>query len=308
MNIQKINTELSDIIKNPLFNTNDTFKHITTRATNEKSFKLISVSDDNLSEMAENMKEINKSMNGFGKLSSQYEKSFFTLVHQTPYRNLKQILAEIESRRGAIKENEWRIKKDMIKLAQLEEKIHATNDKYKKALLNLEYEKKQSNLSDTRLYFEGAIKELYHLQQLFEEIKANHGIKDFDEIDVEEAEEEYHIKRGFEQAYQNMNDNNTSMGLAEQEYLLQNGINPVQAKLDIIARINEVQQEAQYRLNQNDNSRITMDGHYKWLDDMVEKYKGCSKDVMKRKGIDSTFSPEICFKNDDKLKLENKEK
>ena len=267
---------------------------------------LVSIHETELSTIHDRMKDINISSEGFGKTNSQFEKSFFTLTHQTPYRNLKQILAEINKIRGNLKGTDTKLRKDVIRLAKLKEKIKNCSDKYKKALLQIELEDKQSNLADSRLFVEGAIKELYHLQQLFEEIKANHGIKDLDEIDVEEAEEEYHIKRGFEQAYQNMNDNSVSMGLAEQEYLLQNGINPVQAKLDIVARINEVQQEAQYRLNQNDNSRITMDGHYKWLDDMVEKYKGCSKDVMKRKGIDSTFSPEICFKNDDKLKLENK--
>ena len=108
-----------NLTQNTLYN-GSTFSQICTRAASEKTTELVSISEKTLNDIAIKMHDINIATNSFGKSYSQYEKSFFTLTHQTPYRNLKQILAEIEKKRNALKESEYKSKLNMVNLMEIE--------------------------------------------------------------------------------------------------------------------------------------------------------------------------------------------
>ena len=151
-----------------------------------------------------------------------------TMIATSPFHRMKQCLAKIERKRGALKENIYRLRKDRInlerlldnkqeildKLTELSPNIISTtteltteissNSRDFKNLnwalqeLEIDIEEKVANIYDSNIYIEAALKEIGHYQTAYEQIKKNYQIPDdWDEKDFEEGEVEEHIKMAF---------------------------------------------------------------------------------------------------------------
>jgi len=145
---EKINA-LSERIDN-IFDRKNVFNQITTRAVDPKNKSLAQfhVFDENkLARIASNMPEINRATRALGRRNSFSTNKLMTLTMLedcSPYRVLRQCLAQIENKRSALKENRFKVKKDKVKLewtqyeiSELENEQEQINNEIKEIELQL---------------------------------------------------------------------------------------------------------------------------------------------------------------------------
>lgn len=281
-----------------VLNSSDKFLKISTRAASSGDVVKFHVFDDNKLQMiADKMPEIDRATRSFGKSNTQTTSKLMSLTMLspagTPYQQIKQILAQIERKRSAIKENHIKIKRHKVELKRLERDLSTTEDDLDREDILIDIEETLSNISDSILYLEGALKEVGQYQATYDEIRKNNNIpEDWDEEDMESAEIEHHIKSAFRLGLRDIINHN-SLGMGALEYLEQYGINPLSA--DKLIREYVAQQKA--RLNKQ--SIPTYNDHMDFLDRMYNLHKDNYKDAIKRMGIDKLI-------NEDFLYLENK--
>lgn len=266
--------------------TESIFSKITTRECGILGeLKTLEIKD--LENISKDMSEINRATNSFGKRQSQFMDLVMTVSHPTPERNLRQILAEIERKRQALAESRFKMKRDLISLLEKKEKSKSINDKYGKMRIEVDIEELETKLKNGMLYVEGALKKIYALQGAYNDIKEKYKLNDWNEKDFERAEEEYHIKKVFEQAFADMV-NSLRIGIGNQEYFRQMGINPINARNDLLSYINYEDNKIKKMVEEGDNNpNIGIESMYYFLDAMHEKYKDCTKTVLEKKGINT---------------------
>lgn len=280
-----------DIIKYIDKQFSDTSK-IITRATEEVEFKFKTMTPALIEKVASYMPEINRATNAFGKTQSQYMDLVMTVSNHSPYRNLRQILAEVERRRQALKENTIRLKKSMIQEMEVKEQLanilQVDENKYKIARLQVKLEELQYGIADSRVYVEGALKTITSYMQAYRDIKTKFNIPDnWDEKDFELAEEEHHIKKAFEQAHADV----LATGRITQgnhEYFRQCGINPQNALADLLTYM-KMEDERMLELTKKGKSlndlNIGIDTFVEFLNNMAKKYQGATRRILEHKGI-----------------------
>jgi hypothetical protein len=197
---------------------------------------------------------------------------------------LKQCLAEIDKRRGALQEAIYKQQKKYLKRKKLQKKIAKSDNE----LLKLRKEKLSSEIITTTLYIEGALKDIATQQENYEQIRKNNGIReDWDEADFEAAEPLFHTRRAFELLYSDLTTNGR-MGKGSHEYLGQFGIHQQVALKEAEKYIKGVDDIMTIGKKEIDGGHLE-----KWLDAMAFKYSNCHKDVLERMGIDNMVS-EFC--------------
>jgi len=227
--------------------------------------------------------EIYRATQSFGKSQSQLMRTLMTFDSHTPLRNLRQILAEIEKKKSALDEARHKRSKKLLKLEKLEKIENPTQ----KQLLKID--KLKSSLERSELYIVAAIKEIHYMQEVYKDIKVTHNISDnWDEKEFEEEEESYHIQKAFEQGIADI----VATGRLTQGnniYFRQIGINPINA----IAYIKNYISLVEKGIGENDEKSIEI--HYKFLSDMVEKFKGCSLISAKHRGLEKTYKTDSLY-------------
>lgn len=257
-----------------------------------------------LAKLAENMPEINRATNAFGRQNSQATSKLMSLnmISQSPYRRLKQCLAQIERKRGALKENIFKLRKERVKLDRLlfrrDELLSKLNNSFSSETdfdlrdTNIEIEELAANVSDTNLYIEGALKEIGMYQDAYQEIKESYTIPDnWDEEDFEKCEVEEHVKTAFLHAIRDV-EMTGKLNVGTHEYLEQYGINPHAAYKLVQSYLVTVEQ-------------LTVDGKivnvvmlYDFLDRMYSMFKDEYKHAMKRIGLKNLISHEYLYLED----------
>lgn len=265
------NTALIQQIEN-LADTTNKVLALSTRAANPENGGALSLKvmdDKKLSLIQDRMVEIDRATRAFGKSNSQTTSRFMslTMLNEGPYHQLSQCLAQIERKRGALKENTFKIQKDTIelkrkeaernylvqKLSGLESHIadlqtqeqdttvydgktlseleyEVTTLRFDIETLNIEIAEKVANLSDTTEYYEAAVKEIAIFQESYEEIRTNNNIPEhWDEVDYENGEVAAHVKTAFRLVLRDL-EMTGRLNCATMEYLEQFGINPMTAK------------------------------------------------------------------------------
>lgn len=268
-----------------LLNKGAVLNQITTRAADpdiSKLGELHTFDDTSLAKMSDSMVEINRVSNVFGRKNSQVTNKLMTLnmvQDSTPYRVMRQCVAEIEDRRGAVKENIFKLRRDKVhleeKVARLAVMRAESVDTYVVACQVIDIEELISSIEDSMIYLEGALKDVYSFQSAYEQIKVNKEIPDkWDEHDFEDNEIKSHVRFAFLLVYRNM----TSTGRMDAgtlEYLHQFGIHPQQAW-------NEVNS---YNQSLTEGAEVSYEAFELWLDAMFVKYGECYKAVMARVGL-----------------------
>jgi len=294
--ITKKDNNSLDALDNSLFGSKSNTDKIITRATDEKLFQLKTLSSEDLTKIANFMPEVNRATNAFGKTQSQFMNNIMTISSFGIYRNLRQVMSEVERRRSALKENVFKMKKQMIELMEKKEQLtklmseNNSENKYKITLLQVEIEELESNTLDARLYIEGALKTIYAYELAYEDMMKNNNVpKDWDEKNFEEDEERHHITKAFQQAHADMISTGR-IGQGNHEYMWQCGINPQSAWNDLTTYINEENQKYAESaksgvLSDSPEPKLEIDSFIKFLNDMYDKYKGSSRKILKMKGI-----------------------
>lgn len=307
-----------------LIDKSNIFMKIFTRGADKNSSSLIefkTFNNDKLAKIAENMPEINRAVNSFGRQNSQTTSKLMSLnmIAQSPYRRLKQCLSQIERKRGALKENIFKIRQDRIKLDKLlyqrkltEEKIDRINSgekiiniktgevfdvtmlSFKIEEMEIKIQKIACSMSDCNIYLEGALKEIGLFQEAYNEIKENFNILDeWDEADVENSEIEEHVKTAFLHLIRDIEMTNR-INCGTSEYLFQFGINPTTAIKHVREYLHQI--ESMGSIN------ITV--LYDFLDRMHEMFKDEYKYAMKRIGIKNLVSTDYLYLEDETEKVD----
>jgi hypothetical protein len=249
---------------------------------------LATIGEKQLAKITERMIEIDRANHTAGRSNTQTTNQLMTLtmLSDSPYRRLRQCLAEIEKKRSALDDAFWSMKKSQFQIDQWREK----GDK----LSLIKAEEKEHGMVRSKDYIDGAFKEIAVFQEAYEEIRSSHDIpKNWDERDAEEDEIKHHIRQAFRQSHRDVV-NMGRIGLGNMEYLEQYGIHIQTAQKVIIDYVN-----AENDMIEKGNYP-TVKRLYAFLDRMVDTFHDSHKDVLQRIGIKNLIRDEFLY-------LENKD-
>jgi len=237
--------------------------------------------------------EIHRGQQQFMKTQSQFMDNMLTVSHLTPLRNLRQILAEMAKTEAALRESYYKIEKTKAKIKILERKMEG-GDELKKELLRLQIEEKISQIDLAKGYVQGAIRKLANYSEqyknIIEKLKVERGIETWTEVDFEEEEERYHIGKAFSQALCAARSRGGLIDEGNFIYFQQIGINGSTAQHYVTHYLREEHE----RLDTGVEMPHSMELNF--LEHMMSKFKGCSKDFAVYKGM-TVFSDVALLSN-----------
>ena len=166
--------------------------------------------------------ELDTKTKAFGSQNSQTTISMMTLTMlggQSPFRMLRQILAEVEKRKGALSDSQVSHAKLVREIKRLEDQIDdpVNAAKYRKACVSITTLEQKIN---------GSFADIATLIDAYNNIKATQGISDdWDEEAFEDAEKRHHVRRCFEMMYRNLLDGGR-VSTSTIDYMQQIGVHP----------------------------------------------------------------------------------
>lgn len=162
--------------------------------------------------------------NIWNRSHTQWSWKHLNLSYHSPYKNMRQIAAEVTSKKAALNEAKWKQVKNEVKIRKLEEKLSAPGLEYWEEVEGkVKLAQLREGMAEGSLYIEGAMKDVLALNDLYEQLKAQ--VSDFSEEDVEREESKAHLKRSLVQCIRDVRQSgNITKG--EQEYMEQIGVNP----------------------------------------------------------------------------------
>jgi len=189
--------------------------------------------------LAENTQLVDKAIENSRELQniwnhshSQWDWKHLNLHYHSPYKNMRQIGAEINNKKNALNEAKWRQIKNEVKIRQIEEKLEKGGlDYWKEVKLKIKLTQQKEAMAEGMLYIEGAMKDILALNDLYEQLK--NKVSDFSENDFEQEESKNHLKRSIVQCVRDVRQSG-SITKGEQEYLEQIGVNP--GKMQLLIR------------------------------------------------------------------------
>jgi phosphopantetheinyl transferase (holo-ACP synthase) len=255
-----------------------------------------------LSIIEERLPEIQRVTSLFGKTQSQFMDNMLTVSHLTPLRNLRQILAEMNKTREAVKELHIKTLKQKNQLKIKERELAVEQDELKKELLQIEAFEIMTQLDSCTVALSGAIRKLTNYTTQYDSICEKHGIKDFTEEDFEKEEEKYHIMKAFDQAITAARSRNGIVDEGNMIYFSQIGINGAAAQTYIFQFLNE---EASL-IKQNKEPSHSM--LLKFLENMANHFSGSAAQLAEYKGIKNLINKNALLKaGDTRLLLTKKD-
>ena len=236
--------------------------------------------------IAERMVEIDRANKTTGRSDTQTTNQLMTLtmMASSPYRRLRQCLAQIEDRRIAIEHNYFKLRKTEIRIKKWLEKGDELS------LLNVQ--EAEFSRERSKIYIDGALKELAVFQEAYDEIRRNHNIpEDWDELDAERDEIKHHIRQVFRQGHRDMVLTG-SITQGNAEYFEQFGIHLQVAKKCIQEYIRAVDDAIENEQAPNVNHL------YRFLDRMVDTFLNAHQDVLSDIGLDKLLRGEFLYRED----------
>jgi hypothetical protein len=265
------------------FDTNKTDEHKSHLALQESVGGLATITDEKLEIISKKMVAIDRANNTAGRSETQTTNQLMTLTMLTdsPYRRLRQCLAQIEKKRGALDETYFRMKKKQVLIKQWYEKGDEMSV--------LKAQEAEHALMRSKNYIDGAFKEIATFQCAYDEIRESYNIpENWDERDAEEEEIDHHIKQAFRQSHREMVGSGCITS-GNMEYLEQYGIHIQTATrliADYIASEDEMIAKGQMP---------TVAHLYAFLDRMAETFHDAHKTVMQRIGIKELVKEEFLY-------------
>ena len=246
---------------------------------------LATMTTEKIAKISERMVEMERANNSLGRRNTQTTNQLMTLTMMTdsPYRRLRQCLSQIERKKQALREHFFRFQKIQLEIKEWE--------KEDTPLARINISEARSNIESSKVYIDGALKEIAVFQDAYEEIRKNNDIPLlWDEEDAEIDEIRHHIRQAFRQSHRDMILTGTiTQGNAE--YLEQYGIHLQTARNYIKQYINQCEgliAEKNYP---------SIDHLYEFLDKCVETFGEEYIKTMHHIGITELVRSEWLFKN-----------
>lgn len=222
-----------------------------------------------------------------GKSHTQFQYSMLDnsgpIAGPTKLRNMRQILAVIDRTEAALEEAYHSQRQKECESRQLRESENEL-DQLKAEELESQVRRGQSSVT-------GAIRKLaaYYeqYQSLEQQIKDELGKDEITEADFERDEERFHVMKAFEQALCAARATAGRVDHGNFIYFHDIGINGTCAQADINIYFQEEVKRVEGIKSIHDMHAFETI----FLEDMAEKYAGCSVDYAKRKGLTGVMSP-----------------
>ena len=237
---------------------------------------------------------IQKTTQIFNKSQSQFMNNMLTVSHLTPFRNLRQILAEMKRTRGALAEAYFNLEKKKVDIQIKEHELNDETDPLLRKKLEIEITEMQYQIDSSMEYVGGAIRKLANYTAQFKAIEQQ--LPDLSEQAFEDEEERYHISKAFEQGLHAARAHGGYIDEGNQIYFHQIGINGTAAQIEMTKYLNK-----EYALiNDPDNPQEpSHEMEVDWIMEMTEKFKGCATNFAKRKGMSNIVTEFACTGWDD---------
>ena len=247
---------------------------------------LATITDEKLAIISQKMVEVDRACHTAGRSDTQTTNQLMTLTMMTdsPYRRLRQCLAQIEQKRTALEESYFKMKKKAILIKQWYEKGDEMSV--------IKAQEAESQAIRQKDYIDAAFKEVATFQCAYDEIRESHNIPEkWDERDAEIAEIDHHIKQAFRQAHRDVVQTGSITG-GNMEYMEQYGVH-IQTATKIIR--DYVASEDKMI---SEGKMPTVEHLYAFLDSMALQFNDAHKLVMKRIGIKEIIKEDFLYLED----------
>ena len=287
------------------------FHKITTRYGHE-NFSMVTIDDERMTKIATRMDEINRGLNAFGKTNTQFCALALTLSEATPERNIRQIHAQLETKRGALSESQFRLlkqqndlKRKMLRKQEIEDyevgegKKYST-DAYKELdieRVDIEIEEIKSKMVNGRVHIEQAIKEIGMYQDAYDDIVEHFHLENWDEMDMEHSDIGYNLKRCFFQSLRSCRQVGY-INEPNQEWLEQLGINPSFVQFEMRKFLDGEHKVMEAMMEQNEGFGDDLTQVEIFVDHLAEKYAAAPIAQIKKRGMKTHLYDEWSFKDD----------
>jgi hypothetical protein len=243
----------------------------------------LGTTSDAVNLVSQRLPELMAKTESFNRSNSQTTLNMMTLTMmngQSPLRQIRQILAEIEQRQIALSESQ-------IGYAELREELSCKQESELTGVELAKYRHAQYRLTFMENKIGGAIKDIATLIKTYDNLVELHGLANWTEEDFERSESKHHIRRGFELLYRNIIEHNRPSE-ATIEYLQQFGVHVQVATREVVGYITYVEE----LINAKEN--ITASHIEDFLDHMADKYEHCATEAAKRMfGVEHVFNVEF---------------
>ena len=217
------------------------------------------------------------------KSRSQWQLKFLVCSNADGWLRLRQICAEMTSKRLALTEARFSYMKNLATARIKRKEMLEEPDEDKRLLLEVEAAEKEHGSKEILLRMEGAMKEVETLGYMHDSLKEKLG--DVTEEQFEKAQTQAHLKRATMQAIRNVKE----LGKIKEgngEYLEMSGISTTELLKDIFIFLEEESQAGV-----KDTSMLQ-----KFLDDTVEKYKDVVTQRAEWLGFDPNARIDLTYK------------
>ncbi len=268
---------MSDIVKKDVSDLMEVHRSVNGLAT---------MTADKIEKVADRMIEINRAVNTLGRKNTQntIQMMTLTMLTDTPYRRLRQCIIQIHQKKEALMDSYWKLRKQEYRIKKWKEK----GDEF--SLIKVE--ETEYAMQASKVYIDGALKEIAVLQEAYLEIQKNHNIPDdWDEEDAEMDEIQHHLRQAIRQSHRDMTLSGTiSQGNAE--YLEQYGVHLQVATKVIGDYINECN-----RMMKEDDKVPNINHYYEFLDNTTKLFSEEYKKVLKHIGLDNLVRQEFLYRS-----------
>ena len=245
---------------------------------------LATITPEKMQKITDRMVEIDRAINSLGRRNTQTTNQLMTLTMLTdsPYRRLRQILTQITRKKDALMGHYFSHQKLQLEIKEWEEEDTE--------LSRIKIAEARTGMEGGKGYIEGALKEIGIFQDAYEEIRENNNVPElWDEEDAELDEIRHHIRQAFRQSHRDMIlTGSISQGNAE--YLEQYGVHLQTARNYIKQYINQCEELIA------EKAYPSIDHLYEFLDKCVETFGEEYIKVMNHIGIKELVRSEWLFK------------
>lgn len=189
--------------------------------------------------LMQNTVEVDKALANVGELETiwnhshtQWTWKHINFSYHSPMKNMRQISAEISSKKGALNTAKWKQVKNEVKIRKIQDQLDKGNldgslDYWKEVDLKIKLAELQEGMVEGARYIEGAMKDVLAMNHMYEQLKEK--VNSFSEYDMELEESKSHLKRSLVQCIRDVRQGG-SITKGEQEYMEQIGVNPMKVQ------------------------------------------------------------------------------
>ena len=247
-----------------------------------------SISKEGLQKIYNRLPELERTKKAVGRKNSQTTATLMTMpmLADSPYRQMKQCLSQINNKRNALIESYFRNKKKQVRLKKWEE-----SDEEMDAI---RAEEAKVEIEQGKVHAENAMKEIGMYQDIYDQIRITHGIPvDWDEEDFEKQEIDHALRMSFRQAIQNLQATGR-IAISTSEYWEQFGVHPVVGEKLVRDYLDGVQNEI------NQGKFPSVKSMHLFLDKMVKTFREEYRHSLTRIGVDAIVTHQYAYKKKDK--------